>query len=125
MTSPTALYRAHDAEGRLLYVGISDDPLSRFGQHSRSAPWAHKVRALSIEWHADRATADAAETAAIRSEDPIYNLSKRPILRYARWMLALDRGCHADDIAPAEAWAVLHEAFPTAVPAHMTGESAA
>ena len=76
----TALYRFFDAQGLLLYVGISKDPQTRFGSHAltKKATWWPLVASRSIEWFDDRPSAAAAEIQAIRDESPIYNLSLTP-----------------------------------------------
>ena len=69
----TALYRLFDAEGDLLYVGISGYPTLRLQQHAGDKPWWNEVASHTIEWLTDRPTAEAAEVAAIRAEKPRYN----------------------------------------------------
>lgn len=75
----TYLYRAFDAVGDLLYVGITEDleKRFRFGHtrfgHSGTA-WRCKMTALLVEQYATRPEASAAEVGAIRTENPIYNV---------------------------------------------------
>jgi predicted GIY-YIG superfamily endonuclease len=64
----TALYRLFDAEGVLLYVGISKEFGTRWHQHARSQPWWGEVHHQTIEWHESRADAEAAEETAIRMD---------------------------------------------------------
>jgi hypothetical protein len=71
---PHALYRFFDAEDRLLYIGITWDIASRFPQHRDEKPWWMDIRNITIEPHADRAAALAAEKAAIIAERPVYNI---------------------------------------------------
>lgn len=68
----TALYRLYDADGRLLYVGIAQDPEKRWSQHSRTkrATWWPLVARKTVEWFPNREAADAAETIAINNEKP-------------------------------------------------------
>lgn len=102
--SPCALYRVRDDRSQLLYIGISDAPLSRMAGHDRSSGWARQAADISIEWHPSRDDARAAESAAILAEDPIHNMN-RPggdPLRWVRWMIASDRGVHADDVTTDE-----------------------
>ena len=97
----TILYRAFDAEHRLLYVGISSNPAQRLGQHTNSGPWdwVHHTVEITLEPYSDRKSAAAAERCAIRDEDPVWNIAGRPIQRRIQWWVAyLDR--HADDIGP-------------------------
>lgn len=69
----TAVYRHFDADGRLLYVGCSSDPHGRFVNHKCKSAWAFQVATISIEWFENRATALAAERAAILTEKPPFN----------------------------------------------------
>ena len=69
----TAVYRHYDADGQLLYVGISSRPLRRGYEHSISAHWAERVSVTKQEWFESRAEAAAAERKAIRAERPIAN----------------------------------------------------
>lgn len=99
-----SVYRVWDDQGRLLYVGMSDEPLRRMSGHHRCSVWADKAAEIRIEWHPSREEAAAAESAAILAEDPIHN-ANRPggdSSRWLRWILAEARGVHADDITTAE-----------------------
>ena len=71
------LYRAYDADGLLLYVGISNDFGKRKEQHSRWSPWFAVAARWSVEKYATRAEVEAAERVAIEEEDPAYNVSFR------------------------------------------------
>jgi hypothetical protein len=71
---PTALYRLSDAAGELLYMGISDDPLRRWGEHAGDRQWWPSVANLSLEWFGSRPAALKAEALAIRAEEPKYNV---------------------------------------------------
>ncbi|WPO69947.1 GIY-YIG nuclease family protein [Streptomyces sp. KN37] len=73
----TALYRLFNAEGDLLYVGISKNPRKRWGQHALEKPWWHEIAEKTVEWHPDRATAEALETQAIVDEKPAYDQTAR------------------------------------------------
>ncbi|MCD9196042.1 GIY-YIG nuclease family protein [Streptomyces albireticuli] len=70
----TALYRLYGADKRLLYVGISHDPESRFKRHRRKKPWWHEVDGISIHWYDARHKAGVAEANAIATENPRYNV---------------------------------------------------
>ena len=37
------VYGLHDADGRLLYVGVTKSPLGRLKQHFDDKPWIHEV----------------------------------------------------------------------------------
>lgn len=70
---PTALYRFYSPSDELLYVGITHRIESRFSDHKRSKPW-EKVGRIAVEHHPTREAAIAAETAAIKSEGPKWNV---------------------------------------------------
>lgn len=80
-TERTALYRLLAANGRLLYVGISNNPDFRWGTHSNKQPWWHEVADRKVEWFPDREAAAAAEVEAIREERPLYNKQHSPLDR--------------------------------------------
>ncbi|MFF4403637.1 GntR family transcriptional regulator [Streptomyces sp. NPDC001404] len=69
----TALYRLYDADDRLLYVGISSMPRTRWQQHASSKDWWPDVATREVEWHETRVGAAAAEAEAIRAEKPAHN----------------------------------------------------
>lgn len=71
----TALYRFYDHHGTLLYIGIAEDPQRRRSEHASRKPWWSEVAKQSIEWHATRGHALAAEAAAIRDEHPRHNVT--------------------------------------------------
>ena len=81
MTAPadlperTALYRFYDADDRLLYVGISRRPDTRWAEHRHPlhSPWSKFVASRTLSWFASRALAEAAEVAAIKEEKPRFN----------------------------------------------------
>lgn len=83
----TTLYRAFDEQDRLLYVGITGDPFARLGQH-HGAGWTKWTARLTFESFETRTEAEAAELAAIRTEDPVWNVQGRPVDRHLRWMAA-------------------------------------
>lgn len=72
----TQLYRHFDKDGRLLYVGISLNALSRLSQHKQAAGWFRQIARVEIEHFANLGAALHAERVAIRREKPIYNISK-------------------------------------------------
>ncbi|MFE7485489.1 GIY-YIG nuclease family protein [Streptomyces sp. NPDC057552] len=69
----TALYRLFDAQDTLLYVGIAEDPKSRWAQHAADKTWWPQVTRRDIEWLPDRKLAEEAERSAIEGEGPIHN----------------------------------------------------
>jgi hypothetical protein len=74
--SRTALYRHFDAAGALLYVGISLNTLQRTAQHKHGAKWFERIARITIDWHATRSAALAAEAIAIARESPECNLAR-------------------------------------------------
>lgn len=70
----TALYRHYDDRGVLLYVGIATNPVSRTDSHRRSSRWASLSVRLDIEWFDTRREALGAESVAIKSEGPVFNI---------------------------------------------------
>lgn len=75
---PTAMYRMYDAEGELLYVGISVRPDKRVEQHARDKAWFRggEVEAVEVEWFDSRLRALEAEAVTIWQENPRYNLQR-------------------------------------------------
>ena len=73
----TALYRYFDAEGRLLYVGVSLSAIQRQMAHEASSPWYRSHASMTTEWFATRSEALEAERMAIITEKPIYNVVHR------------------------------------------------
>lgn len=73
-TQNHVLYRFYAADGALLYVGITADPVSRWRSHRGEKPWWHEVTNITLEVHPDRETVLTAETAAIQNESPRYNI---------------------------------------------------
>lgn len=72
-----ALYRFYGDAGRLLYVGITDDPDRRWKQHAGSKDWWPEVRGIAVDWYETRAAVEAAEKRAIAVEQPAHNKALR------------------------------------------------
>jgi predicted GIY-YIG superfamily endonuclease len=70
------LYRHYDAQGGLLYIGISSEVLRRLGEH-RQSRWYRSIALITIEPFPTWKAAQAAERAAIRAEWPRYNAETR------------------------------------------------
>ncbi|MHA0288313.1 GIY-YIG nuclease family protein [Mycobacterium sp. C3-094] len=66
------LYRIFNDADDLLYVGITNNPSSRFSDH-RGKPWWQWVAKITVEHHASREELREAEAAAIRDEHPWFN----------------------------------------------------
>jgi predicted GIY-YIG superfamily endonuclease len=82
MTEPTALYRAYDSHGNLLYVGISSDAEMRIKQHECKSTWHSAVIAVKVTIYPDRKQASAAEIKAIKTEEPVWNVRPDRTLAY-------------------------------------------
>lgn len=70
------LYRHFDADGNLLYVGVSISSLRRLSQHKLNSHWFDKIANVTIQKFSSRFAALTAETNAIREEKPLYNIAK-------------------------------------------------
>lgn len=72
-----ALYRHFNADGTLLYIGISINPLMRTRLHSVNSDWRLDIATITVQWFSDKATALEAERAAIAKEKPLHNGAPR------------------------------------------------
>jgi predicted GIY-YIG superfamily endonuclease len=82
---PHYVYRCFDDQGRLLYIGCTYDVDQRLEEHryiKRSSFWINSVELTTAEIHPDRASALAAEAAAIRSEQPPFNVANTSLIDY-------------------------------------------
>ncbi|WP_309049049.1 GIY-YIG nuclease family protein [Streptomyces sp.] len=70
---PTSVYRLYTRGGRLLYVGMTNNPDTRFAFHALTKRWWHLVEKREIEWHPNRGTARQHEAIAIKAEKPVHN----------------------------------------------------
>lgn len=80
----TAVYRAYNDSGELLYVGISQRMrlAERMRHHAARTPWWPEVVAMGAVWYRSRHEALSAEALAIADEGPLHNVrrAKRPIV---------------------------------------------
>lgn len=70
----TSLYRHYDAEGALLYIGISLSWPSRTREHAGGSRWFDQVARVEIENFDTREEALTAEREAIKREKPKFNV---------------------------------------------------
>jgi hypothetical protein len=70
----TSLYRHFSSWGRLLYVGISLDVISRLSDH-RASRWFDHIARVEIQRYPTREAALAAEAEAIHTEKPLFNIT--------------------------------------------------
>lgn len=73
---PVVLYRHFDRNGELLYIGITSDPVRRWGQHLEASPWARLVSDVTVHWLDSREKALAAERRVIGRERPLFNRAR-------------------------------------------------
>jgi excinuclease UvrABC nuclease subunit len=69
----TAVYRAYDHSGKILYVGVSDEPGKRFSKHEAAGLWFDRCRRLEIDWYDSRSEALMHEARLIHELQPKYN----------------------------------------------------
>lgn len=97
----TALYRFYDEKDRLLYVGITDTLLGRVGAHILGSSWMDYAARSTIKRYPDRKEASEAETAAIKTERPLFNdIHNRTPEARARLVEFLIEHGRADLLAP-------------------------
>lgn len=75
--APTYVYRCYDAEGALLYIGCSNNPVARVMGHRDSSWWGGRIARVRNTVYPDRDTALAREKTAIYSERPACNVTSR------------------------------------------------
>jgi hypothetical protein len=74
-----ALYRLYNADGVLLYIGETNNPVERYIEHRDTKEWWPEVTRHSIEWsQKGRTEVQEAEKAAIRDEWPLHNIAHQP-----------------------------------------------
>lgn len=71
----TELYRHFDAQGNLLYVGISLSTVGRLSQHKDHSHWFKEISNVTIERFPTRQDALKAEQLAVQSENPKCNIN--------------------------------------------------
>jgi len=67
------VYRAYNAAGQLLYVGMTGNPARRAKMHRSRSPWWHEAARFRLVGPLSQARAAQMEEEAIWSEGPIYN----------------------------------------------------
>ncbi len=68
------LYRLHNSDGDLLYIGMTCQIDERLMQHSREKSWYSEVSSTELEPFGNYQDAFNAELRAIEAEKPIYNV---------------------------------------------------
>ncbi|NIL77676.1 hypothetical protein RhoFasB10_03827 [Rhodococcus sp. B10] len=116
------VYRAFDKDGRLLYVGCSSRPLTRWNEHRSSSPWwTSKARTFRMQGPYCYRTARGIEREALRSEDPLYGWTPkrhREVRRRDAWanrrIAGLMQGGMDFPVAVKKAYREAHQRFPGA-----------
>lgn len=70
----TALYRHFDAEGALMYIGVTGDPERRLSEHVKAGKWP--IASVSVEWILNTHGPVAVERRAIIEENPKHNIRR-------------------------------------------------
>lgn len=78
MSERTAVYHLYDRADTLLYIGMTENPDSRFAHHESLKSWWPDVARKEIRWYDSREGAAAAEDEAIRTERALYNVARSP-----------------------------------------------
>jgi len=71
--SPTSVYQYFQAQGKLLYVGVTGRGLKRSHEHAKSKVWWPLVCGCVVEHYETRKDALARESYLIAAEKPPYN----------------------------------------------------
>lgn len=74
---PASLYRHFDANGSLLYIGVSLSTMHRLSEHQDHSHWFKQISRVEIEHYGSRALALQAERVAIKAEKPKHNIRHR------------------------------------------------
>ncbi len=70
----TELYRHYDKDYILLYIGISLSAVNRLKQHKSTSKWIDRAVYMETQRFETRSDALIAEKAAIRNEEPLFNI---------------------------------------------------
>jgi len=70
----TKLYTAHDKDGRLLYIGISDKMGDRLQSHVEGSSWMEFAANISIDEFPTRRGAEQAERERVKDGKPLFNV---------------------------------------------------
>lgn len=97
----TTVYKLHDAEGELLYVGITEREASRMGQHAECKAWWSEVAAARFEHYPTRQQAADRERELVAAERPRHSvrLAVEPAPMPDRWVSGSQSGIVIPDLA--------------------------
>lgn len=119
---PTTLYRFFDAEGALLYVGITGRGPRRWVEHAAEKPWWSEVARTSTTHYATRSAALQAETDAIRSERPRHNLTPTYTPKTSE-QRGIGRRVHMRQATPHDPHSLIHHVLDAKAAAEYMGLS--
>jgi predicted GIY-YIG superfamily endonuclease len=71
------VYRVYDVNDALLYIGSAVNFAVRLATHGQRALWRARIARIATKWFPTRQEALAAETAAIKTEFPRWNIRDR------------------------------------------------
>jgi predicted GIY-YIG superfamily endonuclease len=77
-THRQTLYRFFDSGNQLLYVGISNNWITRLNQHYKHSEWFSDVVSATFQHFETREEVEAAEKLAIQTEGAIHNKAFNP-----------------------------------------------
>lgn len=70
----TYVYLMQDADGRVLYVGVTGNPVERWRRHAQRKPWWSQVARIEFETLLRNSDALALERELIRALAPLHNV---------------------------------------------------
>lgn len=73
------VYRLFDADGALLYIGLTNNIDNRLVHHKCDKPWFSSISCYTLERFPNRGIARFAECIAIRDEGPIFNIADKTV----------------------------------------------
>ena len=76
--SKACVYRHFDRHGRLLYVGMTKNALTRLTHHSCTTDWYDDIVTITITHYLTRKDAALAEAFAIENESPLHTSVTKP-----------------------------------------------
>ncbi|WP_406337349.1 GIY-YIG nuclease family protein [Streptomyces sp. NBC_00649] len=76
-STETAVYWLFSEADKLLYVGISRNPMARWAEHAQTSWWA-QVSRFAVKWYPTRRAALRVELRTIHDDTPAYNVLGTP-----------------------------------------------
>lgn len=74
INGPTAVYTLYDRNGRVLYVGLTNNVDRRMRQHAHSKAWWGQVSRREVNWYGTRQIAASQEAFRIQLLQPRHNV---------------------------------------------------